>query len=68
MVVGRAAGDAAFFRREFEGFFAVELGLANEFFDAVGERLRGICLSAGIGVGFRANEERDLAPCRSFLE
>ena len=35
--VGGAAGEAAFLGGEFEGVFAVELGLVHEFFDAGGE-------------------------------
>jgi hypothetical protein len=34
--VGIVAGQAAFFGGELEGFFTVELGLADQFFDAVG--------------------------------
>src|SRR5579859_998888 len=67
-VVGFAAGQAAFFCGEFEGFFAVEFGLVDQFFDALGEALHGIGGSAGVSGIFRADEQRDFSFCGSFLE
>jgi hypothetical protein len=46
LVVGGTAREAALFGGELEGFFAVEFGLADEFFDTVGEALRGIGVRA----------------------
>src|SRR5258706_4865359 len=66
--VGIVARQAAFFGGEFEGFFAVELGLADEFFDAVGEALRGIGVGARISGGFGADQERNFAARGAFLE
>ena len=68
LVVGGAAGEAVFFGGEFEGFFAVELGLADEFFDAVGEALRGVGLRARVGGSFRGDQEGDFATGGAFLE
>jgi len=46
--VGFAAGQATFFGGEFQGFFAVEFGLADEFVDAVGEGLGGVAGDCGL--------------------
>lgn len=37
LIVGGAAGDAAFFGSQFKGVFTVELGLLHEFLDAFDE-------------------------------
>jgi len=59
--VGGAAGEAAFFCGELEGFLAVELGLVHEFVDPGGEGLRGIGVRASfVGVG-GADEQGDFA-------
>jgi len=68
LTVGVAAGDAAFFGGELEGFFAIELGLADEFFDTVGEALRGIGVSACVGGGFGADQEGDFAAGGAFFQ
>src|SRR5216684_7167460 len=68
LVVCRAPGQAAFFGGELQGFFAVELGLADEFFDAVGQALGGIGLGAGVGGSFGADQERDFAAGGAFFE
>lgn len=44
-----SAGQPAFFSGEFEGFFAIELGLVHEFVDACGERLRGVDVGTRVG-------------------
>ncbi len=66
--VGVVAREAALFGGELEGFFAVEFGLADEFFDAVGEALCGIGMGARIGGSFGADQERDFAAGGAFLE
>jgi hypothetical protein len=38
--------QAAFFGGELQGLFAVEFGLADELFDAIGQALRRVCLCA----------------------
>src|SRR2546429_4868891 len=53
--VGCTSRQAAFLGGELQGFFAVELGLADELLDAVGEALRGICLCACVGRSFGAD-------------
>ena len=58
--IGFAAGEAAFFGGELEGFFAVEFGLTDEFVDAVGEGLGGIARGGLAGEG-RADQEGDFA-------
>jgi hypothetical protein len=66
--VGGAAGEAALLGGEFEGVFAVELGLVHEFFDAGGEGLRGVGVRTGFaGVG-GADEQGDFAAGGAFLE
>ena len=62
------ARQAAFLGGELQGFFAVEFGLADEFFDAVGETLRGVCLCARVGGGFGANQKRYFAARGAFFE
>src|SRR5260370_35517821 len=66
--VGIVARQAALFCGELEGFFAVELGLADEFFDAVGEALRGIGVGARISGGFRGDQEANFAASGAVLE
>src|SRR5260370_40454389 len=68
VVVCRAARQAVLLGGELQSIFAVELGLADEFFDAVGEALRGICLGAGVGGSFGADQERDFAAGGAFFE
>jgi hypothetical protein len=68
LVVGCAAGDAAFFRGELQRFFAVELGLVHELFHARGEGLRGVgVVTCFRGVG-GADEERDFAAGGALFE
>ena len=62
------ARQAAFLGGELQGFFAVEFGLADEFFDAVGETLRGVCLCARIGGSFGTNQKRYFAARGAFFE
>lgn len=57
--VGFAAGQAAFFGGELECFLAVELGLADELVDAVGERLGSVVRS--LARQGRTDEQRDFA-------
>src|SRR5882724_9983123 len=66
--VGVVARQAALFGGELEGFFAVELGLADEFFNAVGQALRGIGVGARVGGSLGADQERDFAARGAFLE
>ena len=61
MVVGGAAGEAAFLGGELEGLFAVELGLAHEFVDAFGEALRGFAGAIEFIVIGRSDDESDFA-------
>src|SRR5437660_12266176 len=56
--VGVMARQAAFLGGDLPGFVAVELGLADEFFDAVGETLRGVCVCARVGGSFGSNQKR----------
>ena len=66
--VGGAAGEAAFLGGEFEGVFAVELGLVHEFFDAGGEGLRGVGMRTSFaGVG-GADQQGDFAAGRALFE
>src|SRR5260370_2766190 len=67
-IVWRAARQDVLLGGELQSIFAVELGLADEFFDAVGEALRGICLGAGVGGSFGADQERDFAAGGAFFE
>jgi hypothetical protein len=60
-VVGFAAREAAFLGGELKSLFAVEFGLVDEFFDALGEALHGVGGSAGVGGIFGADEEGDFA-------
>jgi len=62
------ARQAAFLGGELQGFFAVEFGLADEFFDAVGETLRGVCLCARVGGSFGTNQKRYFAARGAFFE
>src|SRR5258708_33663135 len=68
LIVCRSARQAVLLGDELQSIFAVELGLADEFFDAVGEALRGICLGAGVGGSFGADQERDFAAGGAFFE
>jgi len=66
--VGGAAGEAAFLGGEFEGVLAVELGLVHEFFDAGGQRLRGVGVRTSFaGVG-GADKQSDFATGGAFFE
>jgi len=67
-VVGFAARQAAFFGCEFQGFFAVELSLVDEFFDALGETLHGIGRGTSVGGILGADEQRDFAFGGSLFE
>src|SRR5260370_518188 len=66
--VSIVAREAALFGGELQGFFAVELRLADEFFDAVGEALRGIGVRARVGGSFGGDEERDFSSGGTFGE
>src|SRR5216683_4941350 len=68
LIVCRAARQAALLGGELQSIFAVELGLANEFLDAVGQTLRGICLGSRVGGSFRADQERDFAARGAFVK
>jgi hypothetical protein len=66
--VGGAAGEAAFFGGELEGFFAVELGLVHQLFDAGGQRLGRVGVGADfVGVG-GTDEQRDFAASGAFFQ
>src|SRR5258708_31309149 len=68
LIVCRSARQAVLLGDELQSIFAVELGLADEFFDAVGEALGGIGLGAGVGGSFGADQERDFAAGGAFFE
>lgn len=65
--VGFAAGEAAFFGGEFEGFFAVEFGLADEFVDAISEGLRSVTCN-GLAGERSTDKEGDFATDGFFFE
>ncbi len=66
--VGGATGEAALLGGEFEGLFAVELGLVHKFFDAGGEGLRGVGMRTSFaGVG-GADQQGDFAAGGAFFE
>src|SRR5260370_31101795 len=65
--VGVAPRQATLFGRKFQRFFAVEFGLANEFFDTVGEALRGVCPRAHVTGFFGADQESDFAARRALV-
>ena len=67
-VISRPPREAALLSGQLQRFLAVELGLADELLDAVGEALRGIGLGARVGGGLRADQERDFAASGAFLE
>jgi len=66
--IGFAAGEAAFFGGEFQGFFSVEFGLADEFVDAIGEGLGCVARGRGLAGKGGADEEGDFASGRLLLE
>jgi hypothetical protein len=68
VIVGIASGETAFFCSKFEGFLAVELGLADKFIHAIGERLGGVARDSGLTGKGRPNKKRDFAPYRFFFE
>ena len=68
LVVSGTPGQATLLGGELQGFFAVELGLANELLDAVGEALCGICLGARVGGSFGADQEGDFAAGGALVE
>src|SRR5208337_3871553 len=61
LAVGIAAGDAALLGGELEGFFAVEFGLVDQFFDARGEGLGSVGVGARRSGFGRADEQGDFA-------
>jgi hypothetical protein len=65
--VSFAAGEAALLGGEFEGFFAVEFGLADELVHAVGEALGGVACG-GLARERGADEESDFATCGAVFE
>src|SRR6266403_266384 len=68
LIVCGAPRQTAFLGGQLQGFLAVELGLPDELFDAVGKTLRGICLGARVGGRFGADQERNFAACGAFVE
>ncbi len=65
----RALGTRRFWSSgELEGFLAVELGLADEFVDAVGEGLGSVAGGGGLAREGGTDEERDFAPDGFFFE
>src|SRR5260370_1098377 len=68
LIVCRAARQAALLGGELQSIFAVELGLANEFLDAVGQALGGIRLCSSVGGSFRADQQRDFASRGALVE
>jgi hypothetical protein len=67
-IVGGALCDTAFLRGEFEGLFAIELGLVHEFLDACCERLRGVGVGACLGRIGGADQQSDFATGWAFFE
>ena len=61
LAVGVAAGDAALLGGELQGLFAVEFGLADQFFDARGEGLGSVGVGARRSGFGRADEQSDFA-------
>ena len=68
LAVSVAPRQAAFFGGKLQSFLAVELGLADELFDAVGQALGGIRLCTRIGGSFGADQKRDFAAGGPFLK
>src|SRR5205807_5829452 len=68
LVVCRTPRQPAFLGGELQGFFAVELGLADELLDSVGEALSRICLRACVGGSLRPDQERNFAARGALLE
>ena len=61
LAIGIPAGDATLLGSELEGFFAVELGQVDQFFDARGDRLGCVGVCAGHSGFGRADEQGHLA-------
>src|SRR5947207_2176778 len=59
--VGIVARQAALLGGELQGLLAVEFGLADQFFDAVGEALSGICVRARVGGSFGSDQKRNFS-------
>src|SRR5258708_10931885 len=68
LVVCRTPRQAALLGGKLQSIFAVELGLADQLLDTVGQTLRGICLGARVGGSLRADQERNFAARGAFVE
>src|SRR5260370_31133637 len=68
LVVCRAARQAALLGGKLQGVFAIEFGLADEFLDAVGQALGGICLRARAGGSLGTDQQRDFAARGAFVK
>src|SRR5712691_6995648 len=68
LIVRRTSRQAALLGGQLQGLLAVEFGLADEFLDAAGQTLGGICLCTRVAGRFRTDQEGDLAASRTFVE
>src|ERR1700740_1880914 len=60
-MVCRSSRQTALLGSQLQSFFAVELGLADELLDAIGEALRGTSVRARFSGRFGADQKRDFA-------
>jgi putative FmdB family regulatory protein len=67
-IVSSALREAAFLGGQFEGFFAVELGLMHQLFDAGGQRLRGVGVGTRFGGIGRTDQQGDFATSGACFE